>query len=64
MNYPTLNGDQVRNDGCGRTAMQTRMRTLWQSLLTTTGNRADPPDLVDLQQLALDVRRTWPTGGA
>jgi len=60
MNYPTLNGAQVRNDGCGRTAMQTRMRTLWQSAMTTAGNRANPPELVDLHQLAMDLRRTWP----
>lgn len=40
--------------------MQTRMRTLWQSALTTAGNRADPPELVDLHQLARDLRRTWP----
>lgn len=63
MNYPTLNGAQVRNDGCGRTAMQTRMRTLWQSALTTAGNRANPPELVDLHQLARDVRRAF-NGGA
>ncbi len=60
MNYPTLGGDQVRNDGCGRTAMQTAERSFWQSRMTTAGNRAPWPQLVDLRAMALDIRRTYP----
>jgi len=31
----------------------------WQSYLTTAGNRAPLPDLVDLRELAKTIRFTW-----
>lgn len=62
MNYPTINGNQVRNDGCGRLAMQTAERAFWQSRMTRAGRRASPPELVDLRQLASDVRRAHMAG--
>lgn len=62
MNYPTLNGNQVRNDGCGRQALINDARAFWQSRMTTAGHRAPPPELVDLQQLARDVRRAHMAG--
>jgi hypothetical protein len=31
----------------------------WQSRMTTAGHRADPPDLVDLEALARDVRACY-----
>lgn len=60
MNYPTLRGNQVRNDGCGRQAAINDARAFWQSRMTKAGSLARPPDLADLSALARDVRRTWP----
>ena len=59
---PMLRGDQVAAPTCGRLAMQTTERAFWQSRMTTTGNRARPPELADLRKLAREVRRTYPRG--
>ena len=47
--------DQFNN--CGRTAIEYDARVFWQSRMTGPGQPAGLPELVDLQQLARDIRR-------
>lgn len=56
MNYPTLQGNQVQPTGCGRMAVDTLAIYWWQSRMSVAGERAEPPELVDLPALARQVR--------
>lgn len=60
---PMLYGKEIANT-CGRAACQTGERAFWQSRMTTAGRRAEPVELVDLEQLARDVRRGFGGGEA
>lgn len=55
--FPMLMGRQVRNDGCGKLANENRIRSFWQSRMTTAGDRAEPPQLTDITALAQQIRR-------
>lgn len=55
--FPMLKGNQVRNDGCGRTGELNRARYFWQSRMTRAGQPAPPPELTDIAALARDIRR-------
>ncbi len=46
-----MNRRPCRNDATAR--------NFWQSRMTTTGKRAPLPPLVDINQLARDLRATW-----
>lgn len=54
---PMLYGRELTNPGCGRLAMQTRERAFWQSRMTVTGGRAEPPELTDLEALARAIKQ-------
>lgn len=64
MNYPTLQGSQVQPTGCGRMAVDTLATYWWQSRMSTAGDRAEPPELADLVELAREMRKmgwgSWP----
>lgn len=40
----------------GREAVKNDERAFWQSRMTRTGQRAEPPELTDIPQLARDIR--------
>lgn len=40
----------------GREAVKNDERAFWQSRMTRTGQRAEPPELIDIEQLARDIR--------
>lgn len=58
---PRINANGVRaeitNPGCGRVAMDNVARAFWQSRMTLAGQRAEPIALVDLRQLAREIRK-------
>lgn len=54
---PILHNKEVRNDGCGRLAVESAERSFWQSKATVAGQRAEPFDLVDIPSLARDIRK-------
>jgi hypothetical protein len=56
---PTLHGIPQWHPGCGYMMLHNDAMAFWQSRMTTAGHRADPPDLVDLEALARDVRACY-----
>lgn len=49
----------LTNPGCGLLGMKNVEQAFWQSRLTTTGRRAELPELTDLRELAKDIRRSY-----
>lgn len=57
--YPTLYGQQVQQQSCGHTALANLECSFWQSRMTVQGHRAEPVELVNLEQLARDIRGSY-----
>lgn len=56
---PHLHHVEIQNTSCGRQALRNREVAFWQSRMTVDGQRAEPPNLVDLAALARKLRSTY-----
>ena len=58
MNYPTVNGQQIQPQSCGRLAIENRELAFWQSRIASVSR--EPLRLVRIPELAAEVRSTYP----